>query len=352
MKTLKLLSVIVALGICTFTAHGAVSFNVSGTSSPWLAGMPNGSTGGGGDTAPAESPLNATDIQVSAGAVFTFSANGGAFNYPCCGSVGPEGDMNNIYKVSPLNGMSDITAPIVALLGVFLDDNVPSGFSPPPGLDFSTAAARDFLTLQPSLRQPFFIGDGLTSGGVTQQFVAPVGATRFFLGIMDNICYDNSGGFSVTVTNSNFCSPHRATALASLASGVFVGASLLDLGCGYTNAPSVRIVGGGGSGAGATAELLNGHVVSINVTNGGCCYTNPPKILIESPPFVPTVGIAVSKVKVTQTVRVNHNYILEASYNLQTWTATGPQFTADSESVVNEFDVDAVGRYFRLLEVP
>jgi hypothetical protein len=29
---------------------------------------------------------------------------------------------------------------------------------------------------------------------------------------------------------------------------------------------------------------------------------------------------------------------------------TGPQFTAEAESVVNEFDVDAVGRYFRLRE--
>ncbi len=352
MKTLKPLSAITALGFFIFTAHGAGSFNVPGTSCPWLAGMPNGSTGGGGDTAPAESPVNAAGIQVSAGAVFTFSASGGAFNYPCCGSIGPEGDTNNIYQVSPMNGMATITAPTVALLGVFLDDNVPSGFSPPPGLDFSTAAARDFLTLQPSLRQPFFIGDGLTSGGVTQQFVAPAGATRFFLGIMDNVCYDNSGSFSVTVTNDNFCSPHRATALAALASGVFVGASLLDLGCGYTNSPSVRIIGGGGSGAGATAEVLNGHVVSINVTNGGCCYTNLPKILIESPPFVPTVGIAVSKVKVTQNVRVNHNYILEASYDLQNWTATSLQFTAESESIVSEFDVDAVGRYFRLREVP
>ena len=150
----------------------------------------------------------------------------------------------------------------------------------------------------------------------------------------------------------NFCSPHRATALATLVSGVFIAATVLDPGCGYTNAPSVRIIGGGGSGAGATAVVSNGFVVSINVTNGGCCYTNLPTILIESPPFTPTVAIAVSKVKVTQNVRVNHNYILEASYDLQTWTATGPQFTAESESIVNEFDVDAVGRYFRLREVP
>jgi hypothetical protein len=211
MKTIKLLSVIVALGLFTFIAHGAGVFNVPGTSSPWLAGMPNGSAGGCSDTAPAESPVEAAGIQVGSGAVLTFSASGGAFNYPSGGLIGPEGDTNDIYSVSPMNGMGSITAPKVALVGVFLDDNVPSGFSPPPPLDFSTAAERDFLVLQPALRQPFFIGDGLTSGGVTQQFVAPAGATRLFLGIMDNCCYDNSGSFSVTV---------EATATANLTNGL------------------------------------------------------------------------------------------------------------------------------------
>jgi len=30
------------------------------------------------------------------------------------------------------------------------------------------------------LKQVFFIGDGLTSGGVQQQFIVPTGATRYF----------------------------------------------------------------------------------------------------------------------------------------------------------------------------
>ena len=193
---------------------------------------------------------------------------------------------------------------------------------------------------------PLQIGRELITGG----------DLRNIRGRIDNVRIYNRALSSNEVAQiyayENFCSPHRATATATLASGVFTGATMLDSGCGYTNVPSVRIIGGGGSGAGATATVTNGFVVSINVTNGGCCYTSPPTILIESPPFIPTVAIAVSKVKVTQNVRVNHNYILEASYNLQTWTATGTQFTADSESIVNEFDVDAIGRYFRLREVP
>jgi len=35
-----------------------------------------------------------------------------------------------------------------------------------------------------------------------------------------------------------------------------------------------------------------------------------------------------------------------------TWTATGPQFTAQAETIVNEFDVDVTGRFFRIRQVP
>jgi hypothetical protein len=98
--------------------------------------------------------------------------------------------------------------------------------------------------------------------------------------------------------------------------------------------------------------MTNGVVTGLVITSAGSGYTNAPRILIESPPFVPTVSIAVSKVKVTQKVRVNHNYVLEASLDLVSWTATGPAFTAETESIVNEFDVDTVGRFFRLREVP
>ena len=114
----------------------------------------------------------------------------------------------------------------------------------------------------------------------------------------------------------------------------------------------MRIVGGGGTGATAVAVLSGGVVTSVIITNAGSGYKIPPEILIESPPIEPKVTIAVSKVKVTQTVRINHNYILEKSADLETWTAAGPQFTADAESIVNEFDVSDGDKYFRLREVP
>lgn len=42
----------------------------------------------------------------------------------------------------------------------------------------------------------------------------------------------------------------------------------------------------------------------------------------------------------------------ESSTNLVNWTATGPQFTAESETIVSEFDVDVTGRFFQIREVP
>ena len=51
-------------------------------------------------------------------------------------------------------------------------------------------------------------------------------------------------------------------------------------------------------------------------------------------------------------MRVNHNYVLESSFDLQTWTQVGDQFTADSETVTSEFDVLETGRFFRIREVP
>jgi hypothetical protein len=130
-----------------------------------------------------------------------------------------------------------------------------------------------------------------------------------------------------------------------------VDATITDPGCGYTTAPTVLVQGGGGSGATAYAVVSNGELVDIVVTSAGSGYASIPKIVIGSPPFVPTVSIAVSKVKVTQNVVLGRTYVLEASADLLTWTATGPQFTAEAESIVSEFEVDVTGRFFRIRQV-
>ncbi len=148
------------------------------------------------------------------------------------------------------------------------------------------------------------------------------------------------------------CTPHRAQASAQLVEGTVGGVSVTDPGCGYANPPVVVIKGGGGTGAAATAVVSNRQVIAINVTNPGCCYTNPPQVLIAPLWFRPAVSIRSSRVKVEQQVLPGHRYVLEASFDNTTWTATGPPFIAPAEVVANEFDVGTVGSFFRLQEVP
>jgi len=75
------------------------------------------------------------------------------------------------------------------------------------------------------------------------------------------------------------CSPHTATATATLDDGFVVAATITDGGCGYTNTPSVLIVGGGGTGATATAVVSNGVVVGVTITDAGIGYTSTPTVV-------------------------------------------------------------------------
>lgn len=166
--------------------------------------MPAGSVAGDGyDTAPAESPVLVTGNPIHGGTVVTFSASGiishGFFDES---GHGPEGVLDSITSriPGPENGIGNINAPFDAVLGVFLDSSAPNLLPPPSMLNFGTAAQRDFLTLAPALRQPFFIGDGHTSLGVVQQFTAPAGTTRLYIGVMDSYeWHNNTGSFTVTV---------------------------------------------------------------------------------------------------------------------------------------------------------
>ena len=180
---------------------------------------------------------------------------------------------------------------------------------------------------------------------------------RYFNGSIDDVRIYNRAISTNEVmqiyTNSpEFCSPHAATATATLAGMFVVGATITDGGCGYTNNPLVTIQGGGGSNATATATVTNGQVVAVNITGAGTGYTNPPNIIIGGPPFAPSLSIRFSKVKVTQHLSIGHNYVLEGTTNFVTWTPVGPQFTAQAATVETEVDLDLMGRYFRIREVP
>lgn len=197
-----MLRVISGLAVASLAATAlpvaAAVITVPGDANPYLAGMPDGSTASSGDEAPDESPVEVTGLDVTSGASFTFAATGTVSH----GSqtTGPEGGTVWSHTPGAQNGISDVTMPINALLGVFLADAQPDTGPAPGALDFGTAAARGYTSLSPELKQVFFIGDGTTSGGAQQSFVAPAGASRLFLGTMDGYgWYDNTGFYEATV---------------------------------------------------------------------------------------------------------------------------------------------------------
>jgi hypothetical protein len=202
----------------------AATVTVPGTSDPWLAGMPNGSldnvaTPEPADVAPAQSPVLVTGITIGGGTTLKWNATG-QVGHPG-DPAGPDGYSLGIYSryIGANNGISDITAPIDSLLGVFLGPGQPD-LNPVPGaLNFSTLISQDFISFSPAMQQVFFMGDGLTSGNIAQTIIAPVGATRLFLGTMDGYGWaNNSGSFDVTLE----AVPEPTTLL-------FLGSSLLGL---------------------------------------------------------------------------------------------------------------------------
>lgn len=128
----------------------------------------------------------------SIGGISYFNGIGGSY-------FGPEGNNadclgSSCSDLSSFGGISGYFGPEGALVGVFLDDGIPASGAP-ARLNFSTAGlGRNFLTLTPGLGQIFDIGNGVTTSAVFQEFIAPVGATRLFLGIPDGFGFDGVPG--------------------------------------------------------------------------------------------------------------------------------------------------------------
>lgn len=107
---------------------------------------------------------------------------------------GPSGNGLSGSNLTSLGGISGYVGPQGALTGVFLSDAIPSAGAPGT-LDFSPLGLGiDFLALAPGIGQVFYIGDGKTSLNVFQTFLAPVGATRFALGIPDGFGFNGPAG--------------------------------------------------------------------------------------------------------------------------------------------------------------
>jgi hypothetical protein len=105
---------------------------------------------------------------------------------------------------------------------------------------------------------------------------------------------NRGGGYTSTPTVGFSSAPSggkTATAVAEMIGGIVVcndninpkaksvqSVLITNAGFGYTTPPGVRFIGGGGSGAAATATIGDGIVGVITVTNAGSGYVNPPTI--------------------------------------------------------------------------
>jgi hypothetical protein len=133
---------------------------------------------------------------------------------------------------------------------------------------------------------------------------------------------------SASVTTTNPVLPHAATGIATLDPGTVSTIIITDNGYGYTNVPTVHIIGGGGSGAQASATISNGIVTSIIIINAGSGYTNAPLVVID-PPFIPNPVLNI----VPASLLTFSNLTVGSTYQLQQpqgwyWTNEPVNFTA------------------------
>lgn len=150
-------------------------------------------------------------VTVASGDTVNFSALTGGVDY--FNGIGnnffsPSGNTLGTSNLNPLDGISGYRGPQGPLVGVFLNDAIPNSSTAPSTLDFTTSGLGiNFASVAPQLAQVFYIGDGLTNTGQVQNFVAPSGATRLFLGIPDGFGFignpgaydDNDGSFHARI---------------------------------------------------------------------------------------------------------------------------------------------------------
>jgi hypothetical protein len=183
------------------TGDSVLAVNVRSTANPYLAGMPNGTTARVGDSAPSESPV-LVELSLDHAVAFSFTASGlvehAQFDPP---EFYPPGGSNlTSHQGGAEHGISDITAPMNSLLGLFLGDERPDRTRPPKPFKRRGSGANS-LTISPELKQVFFIGSGTTKEGARRRYLVPTGATRLYLGVMDGYEWNNNqGSFFVNVS--------------------------------------------------------------------------------------------------------------------------------------------------------
>jgi hypothetical protein len=147
--------------------------------------------------------------------------------------------------------------------------------------------------------------------------------------------------------------PTRATANSTITNGQLSEISLVQGGFGYGNvSPTVRLIGGGGTGASATAQIENGVVTRISITTSGSGYTTPPRIQIDPPVGYPTLSIDVQSINLNLKLVIGTRYKIQMSSDgAQTWSDSGIEFEATESNTSIPFSVRGTSQLFRVVQV-
>lgn len=143
------------------------------------------------------------------------------------------------------------------------------------------------------------------------------------------------GFFGVTSGNALNSIPQQENYLYSgSVGGVTVGAE----GTNYT-APVVNLIGGGGSGATATAQVINGQISEINMTNWGIGYTSAPVVQIIDPTGSGATGVASALVNVLDILSIT---VIWGDQRIMFGWQPFTMFQAICRQYTNQFNVPCI----------
>ena len=145
------------------------------------------------------------------------------------------------------------------------------------------------------------VGSGATASASA---VIRTGYIRTLTLLNDGSGYTSTPTVSISTSRDAAGVNASAVAITTSVGGVFSIKELIltNAGAAYSVAPSIRILGGGGSGAIATCgiETVQKGVISYTVTESGSGYTVPPTITVASP-GTGTTAVPVSVIDASNT---------------------------------------------------
>ena len=206
----------------------------------------------------------------------------------------------------------------------------------------------------------------LVGTGVTATATAAIAINSGYLNsislLNDGTGYTGTPTVSISTCREAGSTNASAVAITTERAGVFSIKELIltNPGSGYTVAPSIRILGGNGSGAIATCNLVTSGagVISFNLTEEGRGYTTPPTVTVAGPVGVGTTALITAVIDTGNTVVSSFRFVNPGSgyTSVPAVTISDPNIitgrgnflyndlvvgqTSNTEAVVRSWDAD------------